>query len=210
MQKILALIVLTASGISSQAQVSASAERITLTKGDTWTYRTLDSWTDKELRQSQIEFATTDADNLVFRITNKATNVVTTYRTNLDLGACRTMQNTTEEVCKGPYKFPISQGQKTSYDKLPYPNGSGYSQADCSVVSTEKITVPAGSFDTFKIDCAGFWTNVFGSTANGNFKETIWYAPAVKRSVKSYYENRNSGNKISAKETTELLEYKVQ
>lgn len=210
MRKILTLAVLTASCFSLHAQVNAPAERPTYTKGDTWTYRVLDSWTDKELRQTQIEFAAAETDSLVFRFTNKSTNAVSTYRTDLDLNVCRSMQNSTDAACKGPYKFPASVEQKTSYDKLPYSNGSGFIQGECSVAAIEKVTVPAGTFDTYKIDCTGFWTNVFGSTATGNFKETIWYAPTAKRLVKSYYENRNSSNRISTKETTELLEYKVK
>jgi hypothetical protein len=210
MRNILAFAVVAASCVGLHAQTNAPVERPTFTKGDTWTYRVIDAWTDKELRQFQSEFAEADGDNLVFRITNKATNIVNTLRTNLDLNACRTMQNSKEAICNGPYKFPMSIDQKSSYDKLPYSNGSGYFQAECRVIGFEKVTVPAGTFDSYKIDCSGYWNNVFGNTANGSFSETFWYAPSVKRNVKSYYENRNSNNRISTKEGVELVEFKVK
>lgn len=210
MRKILPLVVLMVSCFNLYAQVSAAAERPTYTKGDTWTYRVLDAWTDKELRQFQTEFAAADGDNLVFRSTNLPSTGVNTNRTDLSTNSCRTMQNSTETVCAGPYKFPFVLGLKTSYDKLPYPNGSGYYQAECSVVAAEKVTVPAGEFDALKMECSGYWNSVFGSVTNGSFSETIWYAPSVKRYVKIYYENRNSRNRPSSKTTTELVSHKIQ
>lgn len=210
MRNILAFAVVATSCLSLHAQTNTPVERPTFTKGDTWTYRVLDAWTDKELRQFQTEFAAADGDNLVFRSTNLPSSGVNTIRTDLSTNSCRTMQNSTESVCAGPYKFPFVVGLKTSYDKLPYPNGSGYNQAECSVVAAEKITVSAGEFDTLRMECSGYWNNVFGSVANGSFKETIWYAPSVKRYVKIYYENRNSGNRISGKTTTELVSHKIQ
>ncbi len=203
---------------NKMSQANAQVDRPTFIKGDTWTYRVLNAWTDKELRQYQLDFTEVDVDSLVLQLTNKTTNTVSTFRTDLDLNACRSMQDAKEVICMGPYKFPLSTGQKTSYDKYPNEDGSGFIQGDCRVEGAEKVTVPAGSFNTYKIGCRGFWTNkfgrianvAFGSTAEGSFYEAIWYAPNVKRFVKSYYEKRNSGRTLTSKETHELMVFKVQ
>jgi hypothetical protein len=215
MQKFFAVAVLVITSLSFHVQVSAQASASTarpnLTKGDTWSYRVVDNWTDKELRQFQHEFAEVSTDNLVFRFTNKANNAVSTFRTDLDLNSCRAMKDSKELSCKGPYKFPLSIGQKTSYSKQPYANGNGFNDADCNIEAVEQLTVPAGSFETYKIACSGFWTTAVGEAYGGSFKETIWYAPSVKRFVKSYYENRsNRINRLLTRETIELIEYKVK
>jgi hypothetical protein len=203
---------------NKMSQANAQVERPTFTKDDTWTYRVLNAWTDKELRQYQIDYIDADADKLVLQLTNKTTNTVSTLNTDLDLNVCRPMSDSTAVACMGPYKFPMLIGQKVSYDKYPNEDGSGFIQGDCRVVGTEKITVPAGSFDTYKINCRGFWTNkfgrlvnkAFGNTAEGNFYELIWYAPSAKRFVKSFYEKRHSGGTLAYQETHELMVFKVQ
>ena len=203
---------------AQDTQTNAPLNRPTFSKGDTWTYRVLNAWTDKELRQYQIDFDKTEADKLVLQLTNKTANTVSTLHTDLDLNVCRPVSNSTEVACMGPYKFPMQIGQKISYDKYPNEDGSGLIQGDCRVVGTEKMTVPAGSFDTYKISCRGFWTNkfgrlvnnAFGNTAEGNFYELIWYAPNAKNFVKSFYEKRHSGGTLAYQETHELMDYKIQ
>lgn len=185
-------------------------ERPTLTKGDTWTYRVIDNWTEKEIRQNQTDFVENEGNNFVFRVINKTTESTSTIRTTLDLNACRVMQNSNDIICQGPYKFPATLGQKTSFSKLPYANGKGFFQAECTLAAMEKVTVLAGVFDAHRIDCTGFWTNVFDSTASGRYKEIIWYAPKAKRYVKSYYETVFQSGQLDTKLTNELIAYKIQ
>ena len=46
----------------------------------------------------------------------------------------------------------------------------------------ESVTVPAGTFRALRIDHDGRWTNCHGSDTH---KETYWYVPALRTSVKS-------------------------
>ena len=57
-------------------------------------------------------------------------------------------------------------------------------RVDGNVVGAERITVPAGSFDTLKIRrqiYAGDWG---AFTLETNIAETEWYAPALGRAVR--------------------------
>jgi carboxypeptidase C (cathepsin A) len=210
MRKILTIVALAVTCLNFQVQAqSTPIERPTLTKGDTWTYRTVDNWTDKELNQTEVVFADIENDLLVFRSTNKATNSISTNKNNADIQPCRSMQNDDKFICQGAFKFPMAIGNKHEIKKLPWGDGKGYNDADCEVKEPEKITTPAGTFDTLRIECSGFQTRVFEGIFNGSYKETLWYAPLVKRSVKSYFENR-SNRGINTKQTTELVSYKVK
>jgi hypothetical protein len=58
-------------------------------------------------------------------------------------------------------------------------------RVDCEVLGNERITVPAGTFDTIKIKreiYMGDWDTFLRET---RIEETDWYAPALGRAVKS-------------------------
>lgn len=56
---------------------------------------------------------------------------------------------------------------------------------DGDVVGNERITVPAGSFDTIKIKRRVYAGNWGAFTFETNIEETEWYAPALGRAVRS-------------------------
>ena len=67
----------------------------------------------------------------------------------------------------------------------PNPNGKRASvRVDGEVLGTERITVPAGAFDTIKVrrlTYAGDWEDPRSET---RITEIDWYAPALGRSVR--------------------------
>jgi len=82
--------------------------------------------------------------------------------------------------------FPLEVGKKWEYkfnwvNKL-NPN-KGRQQISAHVVAYEKVKVPAGEFDAFKIEYAGFWNND-ANNRSGRLKNTGWYAPAARSFVK--------------------------
>jgi hypothetical protein len=57
------------------------------------------------------------------------------------------------------------------------------------VVAAEAVTVPAGTFQTLKIASDGTYASREGGRSwTGSHKDTLWYAPEVKRFVKREYE----------------------
>lgn len=70
-----------------------------------------------------------------------------------------------------------------------------------AVVAYEKVRVPAGEFDAFKLEAKRSW--IAGSVA-GTDSSVYWYAPAARAVVKSEVQD-NSGFT-----TTELAEFKLK
>lgn len=76
-------------------------------------------------------------------------------------------------------------------------------QYDAEVVGQEKVKVPAGEFDAFKIVYKGYWNNDT-TKRNGAAKVTVWYAPAARSAAKIEYEDGYNYN------VTELVELRLQ
>ncbi len=87
--------------------------------------------------------------------------------------------------------FPLEVGKKWDY-KYSFRNKvSGVTarwQLESSVVAHEKVKVPAGEFDAFKIQARGFWNNE-STGRNGRMQITHWYAPTARAIVKTEYED---------------------
>lgn len=190
------------------AQDMTPIEQPTLKIGDSWTYRILDGWNNKEIRQSVSTLVAFENNLSVFRFKNLTSGVESTGTLNADLQPCRSMQNDSTLICAGSFKFPLTTGFKHSFKKLPSGSGQSYFDGDCEGKGMEKVQVPAGEFDAYRIECKGFWTRVFGNSGSGSFQETRWYAPAIRNQVKSIYEDRRSNGSADNKSITELVEYK--
>ena len=91
------------------------------------------------------------------------------------------------------YLFPLEAGKSWSLRvnaTNPLTGRRASVRVDGEVLGTERITVPAGAYDTIKVRrriYAGDWE---GRRSETNITETDWYAPALGRAVRS---ERNSG-----------------
>ncbi len=103
-------------------------------------------------------------------------------------------------------QFPLSVGKKYAV-KWDYDNGGGYSQYTVEVVAFEKIKVEAGEFDTYQLKLSGYWYNTTGNKASGPSQETLWFAPKVKRIVKSEYIDRTTARMAFNSSTEELVKW---
>lgn len=103
------------------------------------------------------------------------------------------------------YDYPLSVGKKWSF-KYEQASKTGPQrtrwQYDAEVVAQERVKVPAGEFDAFKVVAKGFW-NSETSSASGPGRLSLWYAPAARGSVKLEFEGGNTYN------VTELVEMKL-
>jgi len=108
--------------------------------------------------------------------------------------------------------FPLEVGKKWSgtADKRVFKTGGhGTFHVKGEVVSTEKITVPAGTFDTYKIHVLAEGDSTGEDAEMGNTDETIWYAPAVKRYVKQESKFSQNG-KLRDDSIFELQEFSLR
>ncbi len=97
--------------------------------------------------------------------------------------------------------WPLQAGNKTRYDEYSQVfSSSGVDQSydsywSCAVEGTERISVVAGDFDTWKITCKRY-PNGFRSTSRVREYRTWYYAPAINhwvlevRDYNGYRENR--------------------
>jgi hypothetical protein len=74
------------------------------------------------------------------------------------------------------------------------------------VVSEEKVTTGAGTYDTFKVDIMVRQVNTNDQTKTSTSKIAVWYAPAVNRWVKKSTEIRFEG-RLRNSFTEELTAY---
>ena len=91
------------------------------------------------------------------------------------------------------YSFPLSVGKKWEYKfsgRNREDNGNLNDSTEVEVVALETVTVPAGTFEAFKIVATGSYNNSNGSTTwGGSTYRTYWYAPKAKRAVRFEYKD---------------------
>jgi hypothetical protein len=74
------------------------------------------------------------------------------------------------------------------------------------VVAQEQLAVPAGTFDTFRIDTTVRLVNTKDQTKSHTYTFVFWYAPAINRWVKRKMEWRFEG-RLRDSTSDELTEY---
>ena len=77
------------------------------------------------------------------------------------------------------------------------------------MIGYEKITVPAGTFDAYKVNVVIDASGTDEDANIGNTVESYWYAPSVKRYVKQELTFKRDG-RVRNKDIYELLEYSLQ
>jgi hypothetical protein len=116
----------------------------------------------------------------------------------------------TKESNPGLLAFPLAVGKRWQYvtDWLFKPKGSkGRSAVEVVVAAYEKVAVPAGQFEAFRLTSAEklSGTSPIGSTYAGDTTRTYWYAPAARAVVKIV-----SHNPYLGPSTVELVELHLQ
>lgn len=106
--------------------------------------------------------------------------------------------------------FPLELGKRWRYasDWVFKAKGSkGSTTVEVTVVGHEKVKVPAGEFDAFKLLAKGglSGTSPINSQYAGETTETYWYAPMARAIVKSVRHNPYLGTT-----SVELVELRLQ
>lgn len=110
------------------------------------------------------------------------------------------------------FSFPLQVGKKWDgvADKRLFSNGKhGKFNLKGEVVSFEKVTVSAGTFDAYKVVLTIDAASTDEDANIGNTVATFWYAPSVKREIKSEYVFTKDG-RVRSKDIFELLEYSLR
>jgi hypothetical protein len=155
--------------------------------GELLTYRIVELFTKAEKSRYAMEFVRREGPMMVYLITDPLTKRTRVVRRTADLGICTKSKDIPTEKCGGAYKFPLKVGQRQGFERRPKNNYWGFDSEDCRVEAFEKLSVPAGTFDTFRVECNGLWRSNFGERVmafEGGLKDIHWYAPSLNAEIK--------------------------
>ena len=165
--------------------------------GDTYVYRLTDGYTKQVRGQISYRVDTIDAYRMVVAVTADTpsagiarTEIYTNEGNWLRHPIINHDQPVEYEFATAypAYLFPLEAGKSWSLrvDAINPATGRRNSvRVDGEVIGAERIRVPAGEFDTIKVQrlvYAGDWE---GFRRETNIIETDWYAPAMGRAVRS-------------------------
>lgn len=173
--------------------------------GDKWTFRTLDGFTN----EVQVE-----ATSQIVEITDREI-VVQVHNLTKDKRALRYFDREWNAVDNDdgkydPYypefRFPMTGGthweQKFTY--LPATGGASAGFVKATVAGPEKVDVPAGTFDAYRIERDQESRASNESAAVSKIHMTTWYAPSVRHFVKREWTTFRDG-RVRAKSIVVLV-----
>ncbi len=196
------------------AQSLVRAERPEVKLGDRFVYRETDNLTGEQ-RETSMQVTAVTPDRIVVDM-GRSTSGSWTFTRDWNLVERKTGDAVASVVTPyWPYfQFPLEVGKRWD---IPFENevmrpGKRHAkwQWKAHVVGVETVTVPAGTFQTFKIEAEGTFTTHAGSRSwTGSHKDTLWYAPEVKRPVKREFRQSAPGNNSYEQLTNELLSFEL-
>ena len=91
-------------------------------------------------------------------------------------------------------KQPMAVGDtwKAVYESVGLNQARSKGDIDAKVVATEKVTTPAGTFDTFRIESGG-WITGISWQGSVRMAQVQWYAPAIGRHVRTEFKDFRGG-----------------
>src|SRR5688572_30187197 len=194
----------------AQAQDAERVDKPQIQAGDTWTYNRIDMW--KREIEFVFEQAVTEVAAAGIKVNSvrkdKQTSSVQVYSDHWNLRE-RDRERWTPDYSW--LQFPLQVGQKYRADhRYDNPDAGRASKVEreAMVVGWEDVVVPAGKFRALKIVTQGTYTRL-DTSGSGTQKETLWYAPAVKRWVKTEYEDTDFRGRVFNRNAQELVDFKI-
>lgn len=172
--------------------------------GDAWSFQKVDLFSGSTLRQYTMKLKAITSDELHFErsVFNKSGNLL------------RILENgkvVTQWTPSRPnYEFPLRPGKTWSArgvietEKL-----TSEHTVDFKVMRQERVLVPAGIFDTLRVEGTGKYKSVDkkGKSGEGTVLHRYWFSPEVGRMVAYEYEETDWKGVLYRKERDELLSY---
>ena len=180
-----------------KAQELTRAERPEVKVGDRWVTRSKDVATG-ELRQPFTTTVTEVTDNtIVVQVGGRTVSTLSREWNVIETKVDDKVTFTATPLWMF-YQFPLEVGKKWSgrWETTSLTQATSWT-ADVVVEAIESVTVPAGTFQAFKVRFQGTYNGRAFATGRGSWtgrrQQTVWYAPAVKRAVKGEWQESSPG-----------------
>jgi hypothetical protein len=175
--------------------------------GDSWKFRTLDGFTNETQFESTQRVVDLNDREIVIELHNLTKDKTAVRYFTREWNAVDTDDGKYDPYYP-EFKFPLTAGaawsEKYTWIALAGAVSSGFVKA--TVSAPEKVTVPAGTFDAFRIDRDQEIRGNNESAVVTNTHMTTWYAPAVRRFVRREWTITRDG-RVRGKTAMELVEY---
>ena len=169
--------------------------------GDIYAYRVLDALTRIEGSKYTLRVTQITDDEVIFNKGNTVTDLLGNYRKSgsVDWSGSQTV----------PVDFSVGKRWSTRFINMKTKAGlDTVVDLDLRIADRETVTVPAGTFNAFRIEAKGWRT---GSGVNELWDLKTWYAPdRVRRPVAWEWLNRNRSGTFVSTNRHELTAFKQQ
>jgi len=182
--------------------LAQSADRPVLHAGDSWTYRqTSDSGKEAKETTWVRKVVGVGADGAEMQIGERTFKVDSSLNIVDAKGANWSRQQ---------YRFPMQVGTEWSFvNKVQIQVNEVDQRNSYKVVAYEPLTVPAGTFDCYRVE--GKLDLTFKQSFSRQTKETYWYCPKVASFAKMVRDTQvTARDSPSSREKTEIVLMKYQ
>lgn len=194
------------------AQADAPVLRPQVKPGDRWLYHRTDQRDQKSrgTREERVTFASDAVIHTVVVIFGAEGETDATYTSSWN--GVSSFDGGIITPHSGSLRFPLRPGESypANFENRRPRRGAFHvvHERKAKVVGWEEVAVPAGRFRALKVEVAGSFQRL-DSGVKGTTRSVFWYVPAVRRWVKSSYEDWNDGRRFDSY-VDELIDFKVQ
>jgi hypothetical protein len=176
--------------------------------GDRWTYNIKDGVTGDLKHAVTLVVIEVDQKEITTRVTGRGNSPFTIF---FDPGWSRiddgTWKHRPSELTGVRTPLEVGKEWRAEGNSMNMHSGLVFrTSAFTKVTGQERVTVPAGTFDTFRVEPMVRMTNTADQTKSSTITGVIWYAPAINRWVKRISEFRYEG-RLRDSTIDELTEY---
>jgi hypothetical protein len=177
-------------------------------EGDTYTYRTIDGWTEE---------VTGTSTTAIEEVLDNGRMLANGQQTELDLqgrlrsqrlpsGALSIFDPCEELWWSNPRRGEIRRvNYKETYTRPDGSRGEIEWKGNSSVGPARRIETPAGEFDALPIETTGWYHDTAaGRLTSGQFSRTVWYSPKVGHPVAIDIQDADRVGKLLRRERVEL------
>jgi hypothetical protein len=188
------------------SQVAFPVPRPDIKVGDRWKIASLDGLS--KLQDGLVEWRVTAVEPGIFHIAVKSGTGEGSERFDAEWNAFQDVKGKQERQLKNVFPLEVGKTWDTKYEWMNPRGHHGRMELSFKVGAPERVTVPAGTFDTVPIDARGYWYNLT-TGASGAAVEKRWYAPLAKSVIRRTWVTRYADGRADQNRLFELQEIQL-